>query len=137
MLKSMPRMCGKGIIKMLPRFQPRFRRTPHLAGLQTLNFTPYGFVFLDDFLFPLYPLGMNGERENSRLNTESERCFVLKENGDTVKTSLDVDFYALNNLTFDFGKILSCCTHGQTSIYQESVNCPIGQPRYGIVRLML
>src|SRR5215471_4970414 len=97
---------------MLPRFQPRFRRTPHLAGLQTLNFTPYGFVFLDDFLFPLYPLGMNGESENSRLNTESERCFVLKENGDTVKTCLDVDFHTLNDLALDLRKVLLCCTHG-------------------------
>src|SRR5215470_6324271 len=114
---------------MLNTFQPRFS----LKG----SLTAYKVVFPDDVLFPLDPLGVNGERENRGFKAESERCFVLKANGYAIKTRLDRDFYTFNGFAFDFGEVLLCCVHRQPSIYQECINCPIGQSGYGILRLML
>jgi hypothetical protein len=79
-----------------------------LALLHAGNFTGYGLVSLERFLFPAFPTGINGKSNKARLNTENERCLVLKADGDSVVAGVGKEFHAINDLVSDFGKALPC-----------------------------
>jgi len=75
------------------------------ALLRALNVTADRFVFFEDCLVTVCPVGKPGERENGSFLSEMERGLVLKQDGDCVILVVGEEFHFVHDLAFDFGKL--------------------------------
>lgn len=78
-------------------------------------------------LFSLFPLRINRGYDGARFDVKMQCAFIVKADGDSKTFGCSNDFHRVNDLVFDFGKVLPCGFFGRVGILY--VNLEHGKKR--------